>query len=54
MEATLSPPIDDVAEVARGRLCNSPYMAIRTVSCDYENGILWPGSLVGNSLAVGF
>ena len=40
MKATLSPPIDDVAKVARGRLCNSPYMAIRTVSCDYENGIL--------------
>jgi hypothetical protein len=40
MEATLSPPIDDVAEVARGRLCNSPYPAIRTVSCDFENGIL--------------
>jgi osmotically-inducible protein OsmY len=40
MESTLSPSIDDVAEIARGRLCNSPYMAVRTVSCDFENGVL--------------
>ena len=41
MEATLSPPINDVAQIARSRLSHSPYMAIRTVSCDYENGVLW-------------
>ena len=29
MEATLSPPIDDVAEIARGRLRNSPYASPR-------------------------
>ena len=40
MEATLSGPIEDIAEIARGRLCNSPYMAIRTVSCDFEDGAL--------------
>jgi hypothetical protein len=40
METTLSPPIKDLAEIAKGRLCHSPYMAIRTVSCDYENGVL--------------
>ena len=39
MEATLSSPID-LAAVARGRLCNSPYMAIRSVSCDFKNGAL--------------
>ena len=39
MEATLSSPID-LAAAARGRLCNSPYMAIRSVSCDFENGVL--------------
>ena len=39
MEATLPSPID-LAAVARGRLCNSPYMAIRSVSCDFENGVL--------------
>jgi hypothetical protein len=40
MEAIASPPINDVAEIARGRLGNSPYLAIRTVSCDYDNGVL--------------
>jgi osmotically-inducible protein OsmY len=40
MEARLSPSIDDVVEIAQGRLRNSPYMAIRTVSCDFENGVL--------------
>ena len=30
MEATLSPPIDDVAEIARGRLRNSPVRFLRT------------------------
>ncbi len=39
MEATLSSPTD-LAEVARGRLCSSPYMAIRSVSCDFKNGVL--------------
>ena len=40
MEATLSSPINDMVDAARGRLCNSPYMAIRSVSCDFENGVL--------------
>jgi osmotically-inducible protein OsmY len=40
MEATISQAGVGVAEIARGRLCNSPYMAIRTVSCDFENGVL--------------
>jgi osmotically-inducible protein OsmY len=40
MEAKLSPPVNDVAEIARNCLCNSPYIAIRTVSCDFENGVL--------------
>ena len=39
MGATLPSPID-LAAVARGRLCNSPYMAIRSVSCDFKNGVL--------------
>ena len=40
MAVTLSQSIDDVTEIARGRLCNSQYMAIRSVSCDFENGVL--------------
>ena len=40
MEASLSQPITDVTEIARGRLCNSQYVAIRSVSCDFENGVL--------------
>ncbi|MFZ1932552.1 MAG: BON domain-containing protein [Thermoguttaceae bacterium] len=40
MEATLSSPINDLMDIARGRLCNSPYLAIRSVSCDFENGVL--------------
>ena len=40
MEAILSQSIADVTEVARGRLCNSQYVAIRSVSCDFENGVL--------------
>jgi osmotically-inducible protein OsmY len=38
MEATLSPRIDDVAEIAKDRLRNSPYASLRTLSCDLEGG----------------
>ena len=40
MEATLSSPVDNLVDIARGRLSNSPYMAIRDVSCEMENGVL--------------
>ena len=39
MEAALSPN-EDVAKIARSRLGNSPYMAIRSVSCDFDEGVL--------------
>jgi osmotically-inducible protein OsmY len=38
MEATLPAHIDDLAEIARGRLRNSPHVSLRTLSCDLEGG----------------
>ena len=40
METALSTSIDNVTMTARGCLCSSPYTAVRTVSCDFENGVL--------------
>lgn len=46
MEATLPAHIDDLAEIARGRLRNSPYASLRTLSCDVENnGLVLRGRL---------
>lgn len=38
MEATLSQSIDDVVEIARGRLRSSPYASLRSLICDLEGG----------------
>jgi osmotically-inducible protein OsmY len=38
MGATLPAHTDDLAEIARGRLRNSPYACLRTLSCDLEGG----------------
>ena len=45
MEATLPAHIDDLAEIARGRLRNSPYASLRTLSCDL--GRWWACCCVG-------
>jgi hypothetical protein len=38
MEAALPVGIDNLAEIARGRLRSSPYASLRTLSCDLEGG----------------
>ncbi len=38
MEATLSQSINDVVEIARGRLRSSPYASLRSLTCDLEAG----------------
>lgn len=40
MEATLLPRIDNVAEIARGQLRNSPYASLRRLSYDVEESRL--------------
>jgi osmotically-inducible protein OsmY len=40
VEAAMTLDVQDVTLAARERLRRSPYMPIRTLSCDYEHGVL--------------
>ncbi len=40
MEAGFSTPFDSVTEAARKRLHSSPYMPVRSVSCEFDQGVL--------------
>jgi hypothetical protein len=40
MEAMLPQHVKDVTEIARDRLCSSPYTSIRSLSCNFDNGVL--------------
>ena len=40
METTFSTPFHDVTEKARARLRRSPYLPVRSLSCEFDRGVL--------------
>lgn len=40
MDTPLPQHIADVTEIARACLCSSPYASLRTLSCEFESGVL--------------
>jgi osmotically-inducible protein OsmY len=40
MESSFSTPYQDVTERARERLRQSPHLSVRSVSCEFERGVL--------------
>jgi len=40
MESSFSTPFDSVTESARKRLRSSPYLPVRSLSCEFDRGVL--------------
>jgi osmotically-inducible protein OsmY len=40
MESSFSTPFHDVTETAQERLRQSPYMPVRSLSCEFDRGVL--------------
>jgi osmotically-inducible protein OsmY len=40
MDSTFSSPCGDVTQEARDRLRRSPYMPVRSLSCEFDRGVL--------------